>query len=438
MKKFVIFFISTLLCIATLFQPVLAEMDLGSLNLSIKEDKVNGVTYKMRADDRVHLCWDKVLFADSYELVRLSIGGKVLSDETLERNETEYLFTGLKKNTSYHFVLYAKRGEDVIATSNTLKVTTLSKTSGYFYRKVLFDKDWPGILITNRKASLKEIKAFNNVDEKYMPSIKLNYATSEKRLYINVFCKFEGDGVYEKYTPYKYLGNGKYKKYKDLNMTYKKIVKSAIKDCWSINAKGSSYDFEPGVRFTTSVRFIEEFGKNQRYITILIGDKNRLFRDTAYWFSISGFVIVPKEKDAQYNYRGNFYEQEIILPTQSLLASNLKYEKRKKYHPETSLDNYRQSVSHEFGHALGLDDAYPDNYRKGVKRTVENGGYAKDGKKDNGIMASGNVVKASSNDIEMTLTAQGMAIKKEPYSWQSYENYTECGIKYIKSPVIRK
>lgn len=440
------------LCFCALFLQFAfaGEDNTQNLNLSVARETLNGYTYQVKTDNSVMLNWEAQSDAESYTLEKSNNVGKVLSTKNISGSENSYMVKGLKPNTTYYFRIYATKDEDDIAESKPLKVTTFSKTTGYFYEKVVVKKEWPGVLITTKQATEDQIEDFNNVEEDMKPAIKYNYASSEKKLYINAFVKYAGEGKEDKFEYYKFsCETKKYEYIKTIDISYKDLISSGIKDTWSFDVKGSNYDFKPGVKFSTEVNLLENEVPNQNYIAIYVGDKDKKLKENNnYWFYAIGSCIGYIPGSAEYNYRSEHFQPRIIMPTQAQLASNPKrgndgsiYSSLLTCPPKDSAYEYERTAAHEFGHILGLGDAYASGKRKRYSRTPETAEYVlcEKGviKVNDGIMASGMVKNALPNDIEMALVAQSMAIKREPYSWQAFVAYTQNELSYVKSSAIK-
>lgn len=414
-----------------------------AINLKVARETLNGYSYQVKTDNSVKLSWTKVPKSNAYTLEMSNSEEEVISSWALTGSRTNYTVTNLQPETTYYFRLYAKTKDKVISKSKRIKVKTFSKTTGFFYDKVVVKKEWPGILITQEKATDSQINSFNNTSDKAVkkkPAIKFNFVTSEKKLYINAFVKLSGTAKNDKFENYKFSQQaGKYVSCGTTNQTYEELVLSGIRNYWSVDVKGTDYDFAPGVNFSTEINLIEKEIPNQSHILIYVGVpdsiKKSLKDEDIYWaYCASCIVYLKKDPEyVEYNYLQKHFAIRIVLPSQDQIASNPSNEKGKHYPPKKSEEAYFQTVAHEFGHALGLGDAYPLD---GISRCVYTEETGID--KAHSLMSSGKDVKsASSNDIEMALIAQGMALNKEKNSWQAFANYTNKGHNYKKSKAIR-
>lgn len=423
-------------------EAVEAEALSNTLTLSVAVKTVNGYSYSVKTDTTVKLRWNEIKGADCYKLQRVDKNGRKIWTKTISSSNRAHTVKNLKAGTSYYFKVYAKKGTSVIAESSILKITTFSKTTGYFYKKTVVDGVWPGILITSKKPSEETVNGFNNLKQEKKPSVKFNYVTTEKKLYINAYIRFEGPAADDKFRSYKRSTDGtRYIVTSAGSSTYKDLVIKGIKQYWKIKITGNSYDFAKGVNFSTEVNVIESDDENQNVITIYIGEDRKYEPIDSYWYFSEGTLVIPGSTNtAEYDYSDNDNPFRIYMPTQEQFASNYPSGNGivplSGYVPTADSDNYANSAAHEFGHMLGLDDAYDSQYRK-VKMTAELSSVDLQGKKAPDLMASGTARYASANDIEMALTAQGRAIRGAGKSWQSFVSYTYNGHKYVKSPAIR-
>lgn len=391
----------------------------NQLNLNISTKTINNHAYKQISHNQIVLKWNNI-DADYYKVYKYSSAKKkyILYKTT---NGERLKISSLSPTTTYYFKVKACRGSGVI-TSKPLKVKTRNKTTGYFYKKVVLDSIWNGILITDKKATNTQMNQYEINGQK--TAVKYNYSVNDKTLYIHVYAKFVGKGVNQKFAYYK---NGK--QYKTSKYTNKELVISGIKNCWNIDVKGNSYDFINGCNFKTKVIFhTKNIQSDQSYITFNIGNEKCYFnKDHGYWFYASNVVY-----RSYYNYFGR--NMSISMPTNHQLKNN------NKHFPRKNISSFKGYAAHEFGHVLGLDDAYNVVYNgktvRRINKTTETG-YYEDGEFKNIMFSSYANTLAVSNDIEMALQSQGMAINDEKFSFQSYKSY-EDSRKYRKSKVIRK
>jgi len=126
----------------------------------------------------------------------------------------------------------------------------------------------------------------------------------------------------------------------------------------------------------------------------------------------------------------------INIPTNKQLATN----KKNTYSPFDNFFEFKNCLSHEFVHVVGINDGYPATVNgKSVSRITKNTetGYYKNNKFMN-IATSEDGAHIVPNDIEMAINAQGMAMDGKNNSYQSYVTKTINGVKLQKSAMIRK
>lgn len=208
-------------------------------------------------------------------------------------------------------------------------------------------------------------------------------------------------------------------------------------------------DFENNVRLKCNVHINEKLSKLDERIPVYIGSQNKSSKDNTYWFWVTDKKISYKTiKGYSYRlYKPNSENWYVNIPTNEQLWSNkvdaLKRGKkmgRKNY----SKKNFEKVCSHEFGHVLGLNDAYDlEDEHLGTKtlhrsdsvmvRYYYNFALIMDNHHHN------NFIGIRTNDLEMVLFAYNYSKEKEnEYSWQSYLDYqTEWNKKgYLRSNAI--
>lgn len=397
----------------------------------------------LKTSAKIRLKWENVKGADGYTVAQYSPSKKAYKTiKTIHSSSTKhYNVSGLASSKTYTFKVrpfIMKDGKKVnYAYSNPLKVKTHNKTNGYFYNKVNWKKDWPGIKITSGKASNKTMNEHTVKNGK--PFVKYNYSTKNQTLYIHVYANISGPGKNDKFEYYKWNGKSgsavKYTYKKRSTYTYGNLAKAGLKKYWSINVKGTSYDFAKGVNFKTKVVLHSGDLPGQRYTNVIIGDtSNSAKRNGAFWHFASSYYY---DKAPEYSFASN---KKIYLVTQYQTA--IKNKALKKYDyvcPESSPESYRNVAGHELGHNLGLRDGYMvgNLYRTVFTKEIGVVSIVKGKKKVKNIMSGARKCKANANDIEMALQAQGMAVNGKPKSFQSYKTYKENGKQFYKSPVIR-
>lgn len=253
--------------------------------------------------------------------------------------------------------------------------------------------------------------------------------------------------------------------------TYRQVFENGIKKYWGNRGKtvftgGSKYftmdlgalmknqyyhekDFAEGVRLKCNVHINEKLGKLDERIPVYIGSQNKSSEDNTYWFWVTDKNISYKIiKGYSYRlYKPNSENWYMNIPTNEQLWSNkvnaMKMGKKTGRGNHTKED-YEKVCSHEFGHLLGLNDAYDlkDEHlgtttisRRTISMVEK---YYKWGL----IMDdeyNPNFIGIRENDLEMILYSYNYSkYAANEYSWQSYRSYqtewNKCG--YIRSNAI--
>lgn len=304
-----------------------------------------------------------------------------------------------------------------ISKSKATKTKAFDKQTRYF-------SGYQNIYITKNKASNKKMDKFI-LNDGVTSSVKYNYSINRKMLYIHLYLNILDKTNGANFKLYK---NRKVKK--TINKKYKTILMEGITKNWKLSIKGNKYDFAPGVNFKTKVIIHQKSTNNmQNYITVHLGDKSKSAKfEGKYWFFANSIRY-----NNNYNHIGNC---SVYIPTQDLLSKN----SDASYGPESSLKYFEDTIAHEIGHAMGLNDGY--DTKKGTRRsdTSTEIGHVKDNVSYH-IMNNGKRQFADvfPNDVEMIIKAQEEALHNKNSSFQSYKNYTEDdGTKFKKSKVIRK
>lgn len=284
---------------------------------------------------------------------------------------------------------------------------------------------------------------------------------------VHIYVNFQYKGKAEN----KFITYDKKGKMVEHKKTYRQIFENGIKKYWGNRGetifKGGDKiieqptgravenryyyekDFENNVRLKCNVHINEKLSKLDERIPVYIGSQNKSSKDNTYWFWVTDKKISYKTiKGYSYRlYKPNSENWYVNIPTNEQLWSNkvdaLKRGKkmgRKNY----SKKNFEKVCSHEFGHVLGLNDAYDlEDEHLGTKtlhrsdsvmvRYYYNFALIMDNHHHN------NFIGIRTNDLEMVLFAYNYSKEKEnEYSWQSYLDYqTEWNKKgYLRSNAI--
>ena len=268
-------------------------------------------------------------------------------------------------------------------------------------------------------------------------------------IYVN-FC-YKGPAVNKKFTCTDEEGSTT-----KSDFTYKQVFEQGIKKYWGDEGshifKGGEHryqrrydipgskekavyeycekDFEKGVTLSCEVHFIRKQLTGDKQIPVYIGEEKK--SDGSYWFWVHSEEkdIKKKEKGSIYQYPTYHFDDKgryVNIPTNPQLSSNT----AKGRSDEFTLTEYQQTCAHEFGHVLGLDDAYRDTIDKGYgeKELVRIDDFffekyypkacimLKERTKDFKMITA--------NDLEMVLLAYNNAQNpdKKRNSWQSYREY---------------
>ena len=333
------------------------------------------------------------------------------------------------------------------------------------------------ILIYSRKANRDYTAKMKKGDWKYLHYS--NTVARDKTDHSPIQMVLVDDTVHI-YVNFEYKGkpNNKFISYTEKGdkiehkKTYRQVFESGIKKYWGNKGKtiftgGNKYfkmnmgalmknkyyhekDFEEGVRLKCSVHINDKLGKYDERIPVYIGSQNRSSEDNTYWFWVTDKNISYKTIDG-YDYRlykPNSENWYMNIPTNEQLWSNkvnaMKEGKKIGREKNHSKKDYQKVCSHEFGHVLGLNDAYDlKDEHLGTKTMTRKEPsmirryYNKALVMDNEYHDNFTGIRA--NDLEMVLYAYNYSKEKaNEYSWQSYQTYktewNKCG--YVRSNAI--
>ena len=160
----------------------------------------------------------------------------------------------------------------------------------------------------------------------------------------------------------------------DSNITFSNLAKQGIENCWSTTVLGSEYDFVPGMLITIST-------------TVVVVDRNSLNK-TQIPVKIEDYGT-PKCK-ILFNWSTENVGYEIDLFRQD--------NREVRTYEVFSYDRFMKIAAHEFGHALGIGDAYFKN-ESGLK--IDDNAEMK----SRDIMFYSGVNYVVANEVEMMLEA---------------------------------
>jgi hypothetical protein len=227
-----------------------------------------------------------------------------------------------------------------------------------------------------------------------------------------------------------------------MSCSYAEVVMEAIEEYWSISITGDEYDFAPGCDFNTKV-IVHTSGRwGQNYVHVRLGESN----EQAPMYVIGSSLAMIKTGNVEYNYTGSKYKVDLYANTNEQRAD----EKDVLQLPYEDTELFKRSIAHEFGHCLGLADAYnrtsssDDEVVERAYKTDETGYF--EGKKNqwfrNIMYDIYSDVRIVDNDIEMAIQAQADAFNGVKNSWQAFTDYEYEYDGYVfhckQSSVIRK
>lgn len=274
--------------------------------------------------------------------------------------------------------------------------------------------------------------------------IKYNYSTNDNVLYIHAYLKFDKDAneMFNVYDTTNIDGNHKIK---NEVATYAELTRQAIEEYWSIDIIGNEYDFYDNCEFKTKVIVHDEGKFGQKFIHVDIGNIDLKERNYRHMNAEASSIIDKKDGSVEYNYTGSRAKVKINAATQEQLA-----ELKDFNHTPLSVNEYKVGIAHEFGHCLGLDDAYDfrdESSKETVLRSYETDetGFFTGATNQwyrNIMFITYTDTRVVGNDIEMAVQAQADAYHKTNHSWQSYLDYEYNFGEYVlnckQSDVIRK
>ena len=196
----------------------------------------------------------------------------------------------------------------------------------------------------------------------YNNSNNANYITIEDNtIYITSRILFTGDA-------YSYFPNS--------NMTYAEVIEEGIESRWTSTLYGSDYDFVKGMKINVVTDVVPvECIDNRKYMTLEVINSSDGIPNTQFY-----------PKWSTYN-----------------VGKISMYKKDERNQDEYNYQNYQSTIAHEFGHTLGIGDAYLKN---DYGKKLDTNGEISPGKFwgiDGNIMYHNGIVYA--NDIEMVLEA---------------------------------
>lgn len=194
---------------------------------------------------------------------------------------------------------------------------------------------------------------WNGIDERYKIVNPLKSDTLES-FYNNLIKPFKWNGFEIDIKENNLILNVSYA-FDSQTKKYEEIIIQAINQKWCGIYEGTLYDFYPGMKITVTINWVNDFG---------------MFINTKDCLSFVGSGLINNINET------SFYDP--ILNSINIYSEHFNEEK------------ISAVVAHEFGHALGLDDAYP--YKSEIDSLGHNTTY---------IPLSWNVLDVDSNEIKM-------------------------------------
>ena len=243
------------------------------------------------------------------------------------------------------------------------------------------DSDWDGIddktdvekLHENYIENMFKLSPLNNSSNPVYIEIDKN------TIYINARILFTGD-----YNRNAYIGD----------KTYADICIEGIKSKWQTKFDGSSYDFIPGLSGETIVNIEAYFEGDE----VPIDNKVIIEIDGDYPTAFQYIFYNLFKKSTQNPHSVGLTKYWSLVSSKKIYMTHYDMRNPSVY----TLNQFMSTVAHEFGHTLGLSDAYP---KANGGLTIINNAEISDGifGESGNIMYSNGIVYP--NDIEMMLYA---------------------------------
>lgn len=232
----------------------------------------------------------------------------------------------------------------------------------------------------------------NTLETLYPDINEYNYSNNatiikikDNNIYINTQIRFNnGDEIFP-----------------DKNLTYGQVTKEGIEQCWTTELDGSEYDFVKGmkIKITTEADVVQNESSNRKHIDI----------------NISTSSGTPHTKTSLFTSWSTDNVGNIWLYHQD--------NREEKNYQVYDYDNFKRIAAHEFGHTLGIGDAYFKNEDEGGRKLTSNNEI-----QTGNIMFESGKNHVSCNEVELMLEA---FVTNE---WQAYSKKKSSD---IISSVIR-
>ena len=249
--------------------------------------------------------------------------------------------------------------------------------------------------------SNKQTNVVVQPDMKYSP---VQVTRSGDNINIKAYVDFTGDG--DNYFPNN-TSNANGTNAAKSGYTYAEMAAAGIINNWDGLFYGTNYDFEKGkvIKVKTTI-YSNDFSPNHFLTPVNASKKQQFLKFNIDNSDVNKFLGIKTETQIPHTSFKNPWS--ISEPGEIYMYRN--YDGNGA---DYSRYGYAQTAAHEFGHVLGLDDAYAGGSRPEAKDTVEvpdnPGFYNGDIMRDNG--------NVTANDIEMVWEA--WSINK----WQYFQSY---------------